>query len=160
MDVGAQRDNKVADMLGHAVSDGTLEVHRNGGGGGLSADGGGVAGNLIADEPDGILVADSTGDYELDADTHQVHQDDYHKHLPENAQDGKSLARLGHVHKGAADVQGQEGDVNFRKVLKMPDVVTTIRQNQIGRNRLIKMPRMVAMTSLGRRPSLNAFLLS
>ena len=110
VDVGAQGHHEVADLLGDAVLGGALQVHRDGGGGGLGADGGGVAGNLVADELDGVLVADGTGDDELDADADQVHQDDHQEHLPQHAEDGEGLSGLGHVYKGAADVEGQQGD--------------------------------------------------
>ena len=44
-----------------------------------------------------------------------------------------------------------------RNVLKMLDRVTTIRQNHTGRNCPKRIPMMIAIMSLGNRPSLNFF---
>ena len=55
MDVGAERHNKVAYLPADAVLLCTLEVNGYSGGGGLGADGGGIAGDLVADEDKGVL---------------------------------------------------------------------------------------------------------
>ena len=110
VDVGAQRNHEVADLLADAVSSCTLQVDRDGSSRGLGAQSGGVAGDLVAEHLEGALVAHSTCNAELQEDADQMHDDDHKEHLPQDAQNGKGLAGLGHVDKGAADVQGQQRD--------------------------------------------------
>ena len=110
MDVGAQRHHEVADLLAHAVSRSALQVDRDGGCRGLSAQSGGVAGDLVADHLEGALVAHSACNAELQEDADQMHDDDHQEHLPQDAQNGVGLAGLGHVDEGTADVQGQQRD--------------------------------------------------
>ena len=110
MDVGAQRYHKIANLLQNAVLLGALQVDGDGGSGGLSADGGGVAGNLVADQSEGILLGYCTCHNKLDADIDQVHGDDHQEYLPQDAQNGECLSGGSHVGKGAADVEGQQGD--------------------------------------------------
>ena len=61
MDVGTQGHHRGRGSLGDAVRLGALEVHRDGGGGGLSPQSGGVARDLIFQKGDQILVADAVG---------------------------------------------------------------------------------------------------
>ena len=110
MDVGAQRHNKVTDLVAHAVSGCTLQVDRNGGSRGLCAQSGGVAGDLVADQGEGVLFGNCTGNGELNRNAHQMHDDDHQEHLPQNAQNGKGFAGLGHVDESAANIQGQQGN--------------------------------------------------
>ena len=70
----------------------------------------GIAGDLVLHQGEGVLPAEGTGNHELDHQQDQVHGDDNQENFPEYTQDDKGLAGAGHVHKGAADVQGQEGD--------------------------------------------------
>ena len=108
MDIRAQRNRKVADFRGNAVCFSALEVYRDGSGRGLGAQCGCVARNLVADEGQRVLVADKARDDELDADADEVHDDNDDEYLPQNAEDGKRLAGLGHVGEGAADVERQQ----------------------------------------------------
>ena len=82
MDVGTQGHHEVADLLGDTVRLGALEVHRDGGGGGLGAQGGGIAGDLVFQQGDRILVADASGHHKSEHQVQQVHGDDHQEHLP------------------------------------------------------------------------------
>lgn len=65
MDIGAQRNDKVADFRGNAVRFRALQIDRDGRGRGLCAKRGSIAGNLVLDEGKGIFVADDTCDGKL-----------------------------------------------------------------------------------------------
>lgn len=110
VDIRAQRNRKVADFRGNAVCLSALQVDRNGSRRGLGAQCGCVTRNLVADERKRVLVADQTCNYELDADADQVHDDNNDEYLPQNTEDGKGLAGLGHIGERAADVKRQQRD--------------------------------------------------
>ena len=82
VDVGAQRNDKVADFFGNTVRFRALQVDRDGGGRGLGAECGGIAGDLVSDQGEGVFVADSTGDGKLHHNADQVHNDDNEEYLP------------------------------------------------------------------------------
>ena len=110
VDIRAQRNRKVADFRGNAVCLSALQVDRNGSRRGLGAQRGCVARDLVADERERIFVADKARDNELDADADQVHDDNNDEYLPQNTEDGKGLAGLGHIGERAADVKRQQWD--------------------------------------------------
>src|SRR5699024_5170362 len=79
--VGAQRHHEIADLLEDAVLLRALRVDRDGSGGGLGADGGGVAGDLVPEEGDGVLLGYRARHKELDHDVDEVHGDDHQEDL-------------------------------------------------------------------------------
>ena len=112
MYIGAERHHKITDLFADAVLLGALKIHGDGRGGGLGADGSGIAGDLISDEDKGILPGHCPRYKKLDENVCQVHDDHHQENLPENAEDGKGLAGIGHVGEGTADIQGQQWDDN------------------------------------------------
>ena len=85
MDVCAERNYKVADLLTYTVIFCTFQVNRNGSCGRLGSKGGGISRNLIFDQGERILLAYGTCDHELDCNTDQMHDDHNEEYFPENA---------------------------------------------------------------------------
>ena len=110
MDIGAEGNDEIADLLADAVSPGAFQIDRDGGRGGLGSQGCGVAWNLVPDQGDRILVTDNSCQGELHGNADQVHDNYNQEYLPEYAENGKSLSGTCHIHKGSADIEGKEGN--------------------------------------------------
>ena len=110
MNVGTQRHHKVPNLFADTVSLGAFQIDGNGGGGRLGAQGSGITGNLIPDQSQRILFAGNTGNGKLDHNADDVHENHNNEYLPQNTEDGKSLAGTSHIDEGTADVKRQQGN--------------------------------------------------
>ena len=85
MDVCTERYYEVADLLTYAILLCTFQVDRDGSCGRLCSQSSCVSRNLIFDQSERILFADSTCDHKLDRNADQVHDDNNKEYLPEDA---------------------------------------------------------------------------
>ena len=109
MDVGAQRNDEVADLFTDSIRFGTFQVDRDGGSGRLGPQGRGIAGDLVLHQREGVFTAEGAGHHELYEQQEQMHGDDHQENFPQYTQDDEGLAGTGHVHERTADVQRQQG---------------------------------------------------
>ena len=130
---GAQGADELSNGIGHAVLLGALHGDGDGGGGGLGADGGGVGGDHVLDQAEGVLLGDSTGNEVLDHDDDAVQDDDHDEDLDEGGHQLHDGAGVGQLGEDAVDVDGQQGDddAGHQLVDDLSEVVHGVLQGDV-----------------------------